>query len=256
MSERPGDKVIPLIEEICATRQVTDAEGNVYSSHPTSIPREEGMALYQLVKDKRPARTLEVGMAYGLSSLFLCQALRENGAGTHTAIDPYQTSGWHNIALLNLERAGLRDLVTFYEQPSHVALPRLLDAGERFDVVFIDGSHRFDDAFIDTYYLDRMLDIGGCLVFDDLWMASIRKLVAYLLRNRRYAIDHTQDLSRVSLPQRFKRFARSFLYQPLDPYLLFASPGKGWRHLHLRQNYCVLRKEAKHEEAWDYFVNF
>lgn len=214
------------------------------------------MALYQLVKADRPIRTLEVGMAYGVSSLFLCQALRENGTGTHTAIDPFQTSTWHGIALLNLERAGLRDLVTFHELSSHVALPRLLDAGERFDVVFIDGSHRFDDAFIDTYYLDLMLNVGGCLVFDDLWMASIRKIAAFMLRNRHYALDRAQDLHRVSPAQRLKRFARSLIHQPCDPYLLFASPGKGWRHLHLRQNYCILRKEAEHQHRWDQFANF
>jgi len=32
-----GAEVIPLIEQIYATRQVTDADGNPYSSHPTSI---------------------------------------------------------------------------------------------------------------------------------------------------------------------------------------------------------------------------
>ena len=60
----------------------------------------------------------------------------------------------------------------------------------------------------------------------------------------------------VGLHTWLKRFARSFLHRPSDPYLLLASPGKGWRHLHLRQNYRILRKTAEDHAAWNDYAAF
>ncbi len=70
------------------------------------------------------------------------------------------------------------------EQPSHLALPELFRNGERFDFVFIDGNHTFDFVLLDFFYADRMLEIGGVIGFDDLWMLAVRQVVAYVMRNR------------------------------------------------------------------------
>lgn len=45
----------------------------------TSILYEEGMAIYNFIREMKPANTLEIGMACGLSTLFICQAHRDNG---------------------------------------------------------------------------------------------------------------------------------------------------------------------------------
>ena len=53
---------------------------------------------------------------------------------------------------------------------SHAILPRLLDDGERFDVIFIDGSHFYADVVIDSQLGWRLLAPGGVLIWDDyLW---------------------------------------------------------------------------------------
>ncbi len=53
---------------------------------------------------------------------------------------------------------------------SSFVLPRLLDQGEQFDVVFIDGSHAYADVVIDSMYGWRLLKGGGVLIWDDyLW---------------------------------------------------------------------------------------
>ena len=61
----------PLIEQIYETGMVEDRQGEKYKAFPASIKREDGEALYRVVKDAGARRTLETGMAYGLSSLFL-----------------------------------------------------------------------------------------------------------------------------------------------------------------------------------------
>mgnify|MGYP000309270520 FL=1 len=50
-------------------------------------------------------------MANGMSTLFIAQAVKDNGGGTHTSIDPFQPSQWGNTARKSIERAGLQDMV-------------------------------------------------------------------------------------------------------------------------------------------------
>ena len=42
-----------------------------------------------------------------------------------------------------------------------------LDKGERFDMIYIDGSHEFDEVFVDAYYSYRLLSPGGIMLLDD-----------------------------------------------------------------------------------------
>ena len=58
------------------------------------IPASQGNLLYSLVRYLRPQQTLEVGMANGISSLYIAQALHDLGDGRHLAIDPFQQSDW------------------------------------------------------------------------------------------------------------------------------------------------------------------
>ena len=63
------------------------------------------------------------------------------------------------------------------EHPLRLALTRLCAEGERIDFAFIDGNHRFDYTLVDFFYIDKMLRLGGHVAFDDLWIASVRKVV-------------------------------------------------------------------------------
>jgi len=68
------------------------------------------------------------------------------------------------------------------------ALPRLCAEGERFDFVFIDGRHLFDCVLVDFFYVDRLLEVGGYVALDDLWMPAVRKVKSFILRNRSYEL--------------------------------------------------------------------
>jgi Methyltransferase domain len=57
---------------------------------------------------------------------------------------------------------------------------------ETFDFAFVDGMHTFDYVFTDFFYIDKMLPVGGVIVFDDVYYPSIRKLCRYILTNLPY----------------------------------------------------------------------
>ena len=55
------------------------------------------------------------------------------------------------------EEAGVCGVVEFYAEESQIVLPRLLAAGRRFDLAFVDGNHRFEGVFLDLLYSGRLL---------------------------------------------------------------------------------------------------
>jgi predicted O-methyltransferase YrrM len=183
-----------LLAQVYATGSVEAADGTNVRAFPTSLPPEHANELIRLVRDMRFTRTIETGMAYGISTLAIGSVHQERGEGSHIAIDPIQAEQYGSIGTLNLRRAGLEDRVRVIEERADVALPRLRDEGLRLDFGFIDGRHLFDYALLDFFYIDQMLDVGGVVVFHDTWKPGVAEAAAFVSANRAYeplpAADH------------------------------------------------------------------
>jgi predicted O-methyltransferase YrrM len=180
-------------------------------------------------------------MAQGISTLFICQAHRDNGTGGHTAIDPFQEQWFKSIGLANIERAQLKDVLRFYQAPSDEVLPRLCAQNERFDFAFIDGNHRFDYALVDFFYIDKLLNVGGYVAFDDLWIPPVRKVASFALRNAPYKL--VRQSSKLTTPgwTRVLRAGRRIMQNPL---------GHDWALKFVPQNVALLQKVAADRENW------
>lgn len=76
-------------------------------------------------------------------------------------------------------RAIATDRLRFICEQSELALPRLVDEGERFDFGFIDGNHNWPGVFVDFCYINLMMRVGGALLIDDVQLYSVSQL--YLL---------------------------------------------------------------------------
>jgi predicted O-methyltransferase YrrM len=177
-----------LVETIYRDR-VLPLEGGGTTPLSTYIPQEEGDYLYGLVRHYRPSLTIEVGMAYGLSTLFLAAAHRDNGPdGRHIAIDPYQHLDWRGVGMGLIRQAGLAGRVRLIEEPSHQALSSLEKEGVHSGLIFIDGSHLFDYVITDFLVSDRLLDTGGLIVFDDSDWPAVQSTIRYILANRHYEV--------------------------------------------------------------------
>lgn len=172
-----------FLDRAYATGAVRDASGAGVEILPHSVSRFAGEALRDFAMDEEAKRTIEVGLALGISALFMCQAVRERRHGRHVAIDPFQEKSWNGAGLRTLRDAGVEELVEVIEEESQLALPRLLAEGREFDLAFIDGDHRFEGVFLDLYYMTRLVKPGGVVVVDDMWMPAVRLAVAYAERN-------------------------------------------------------------------------
>jgi len=146
-----------LLQNILRTGRVTADDGTTMDLH-SHLPEEAGRMLQRIVGDLEARTTLEIGMAFGVSTLFICEAIADAPNARHIAIDPNQHGAeWRGVGLRHLRLAGLDHLLDFRELPSHQALPDLEREGVRIDFALADGWHTFDFVMVDLFLLDRLL---------------------------------------------------------------------------------------------------
>lgn len=146
------------------------------------ISPEEGSFLQKLIALHRPSVTIEVGLAFGVSALYICEALREeNPDFRHYIVDPNQRTNWHNVGLKNLREAGFLNNIIFFEEKAEIALPKILEQGKLFDFAFIDGWHTFDHTLADFFFINKMLKPGGVVAFDDAQWHGVGRVIDHVL---------------------------------------------------------------------------
>ena len=225
----------PVLAEMLASREVPTPDGRVLPLH-TNIPELECRVIAGWVRERSPRRLLEVGLAYGISTLAVLGALEEGGSldsVAYTSIDPFQSSQWDGAGMHALERAGYGHAVTLHEERSETCLPRLLTEGLRLDFALVDGWHTFDHALVDFYYINRMLEVGGIVVFDDVHLPALLKLVRHIENYPAYRrMPPPADLANV----REARVRRMAIIQPF--------------------RVSALDMVAEDERAWDWHADF
>src|SRR5262249_41701133 len=68
------------------------------------ISIEEGAVLHKLMRANSVKRSLEVGFAFGFSTIWMLDALRSRSDSQHIAVDLREKTLWHGIGLTQVER--------------------------------------------------------------------------------------------------------------------------------------------------------
>ena len=215
-------RIEQVLADLLGSGETQADDGTVHRIFPVAISAEEGQELRDWVVREHAKTTIEVGLAYGVSALFICQALVMNGddEARHTVLDPHQATRFANSGLQALARAGVADLIEHHPEESQTALPRFVTEGRRFDLAFVDGNHRFDGVFLDLIYLGRLVRGGGIIFLDDYQLPAVARAVSFCVTNLDWTIEE------VSSPDALHQWA-------------------------------VLRTPVKPKErAFDYFVDF
>jgi predicted O-methyltransferase YrrM len=190
MNAPDGAAALRQVREVI-TRLVRDgtavarSDGTVHTLFPVAASAAEGEALQNWVTRVGASRTIEVGLGYGISALFVCEGLLRSGDPTarHVVIDPYQPTRFGNCGLQFLDEAGVTEMVEYRAEESQVVLPRFLSEGRSFDLAFVDGNHRFDGVFLDLVYLGRLVHPGGIVFVDDYQLAAVARAVSFCVTN-------------------------------------------------------------------------
>lgn len=252
-----------FVETLFEKKIVQDEALNDIPLH-SGVSEKDGEFLQKIILENKFKNTLEIGCAFGISSLYICAASSQTENYSHTIIDAFQTD-WKNIGVLNLKRAGFTSF-ELIENLSEIALPQLLDKNKKYDFAFIDGWHTFDHVMIDFFYINRMLEVGGVITFHDLDMPSQKKLFRYILTYPCYEfLESVNDIPTVKTLN--VRIKEAFFVLPLK--LLSTIVPKRIKHelfsgeilesnekLGLNGTVLAIRKTKEDDRDWRWFENF
>jgi predicted O-methyltransferase YrrM len=133
----------------------------------------QGRLVYDFVVQNKLSRVLELGFAHGKSTCYFAAAADELGGDAHV-LTMDRTSALKRSPNINelLGRCGLTDRVTavFAETSYTWELMKLLERPEqpRFDFAYLDAGHTWDVTGFAFFLVDRLLEPGGWMLFDDL----------------------------------------------------------------------------------------
>ena len=246
-----------VLREIFETKQVREKDGSVLPLH-SHTTLEQCEFLQELIYEVRPDSSVEVGLAYGISTIAILEALNSSGKKfNHKVIDPFQQD-WKDIGLVNIERAGFIDHVTFYRKFSDQVLPELQAQGLKVQFAYIDSTKVFDVLMTDVYYITKMLETGGILVLDDCGFPGIRMLVRYLSQHPVYKVYRGFQKDKPSAKKNLLKNAY-YSFTALLPFKKHAFPGYNFKKDEaLGVNYaCVAFKKIKEDDRhWDWHCDF
>lgn len=121
--------------------------------------------------EHRLTRVLELGFYHGVSSCYFAAAMKAVGGDPIVTIDLTSAKERSpNIETL-IDRCSLEDHVEFYYEPTSYnwRLMKFIEEGDRrFDFCFIDGGHDWYNTGFCFFLVDKVLDKGGWVLFDDL----------------------------------------------------------------------------------------
>ena len=154
----------------------------------TQISIAQGAQLNKIIRNSDIRNSFEIGFAHGFSTIWILDALASRPDSFHRAVDPFEKRYWSGIGLKQVEKLNATSRFAWLEEHSIQALANSIKHGEMYDFIFIDGNHRFDDALVDFYLADKVLNVGGLIVLDDMWMPSIRSVASYVQSNRQFEL--------------------------------------------------------------------
>jgi len=133
----------------------------------SALEINSALFLYALCKLTKPEKVVETGVAYGLSSSYILQALYENKKGTLYSID-FTYSPWHTKKMIgSLTADHLRFRRKFVYGPSSVVLEKLLNSIGHIDIFFRDSLHTYKSMMYEFETAWPFIKKSGFLISDD-----------------------------------------------------------------------------------------
>lgn len=163
----------PALQQLARRTRDEDWDGRPRSAAP--LEREmlsghvEGQFLKFLVHATGATRVLDIGMFTGYSALAMAEALPADGDVVACELDGYvaefaqgcfrESPAGHKISI----RVG----------PAQATLGYLADAGDRFDLVFLDADKAGYRRYLDAVLEDGLLAPGGVVCVDNTLMQGL-----------------------------------------------------------------------------------
>jgi predicted O-methyltransferase YrrM len=146
-----------------------DAAAEIYMP----VSAAGGRLLYTLVRATRPGTVVEFGTSFGISTVHLAAAVRDNGTGR--VITTELSASKARAARQTFTATGLDDVITLLEGDARETLARLdVSPG----LVLLDG---WKDLYLPVLHLlEPRLAPGTLVVGDDIHLRSVQPYLDYV----------------------------------------------------------------------------
>ena len=98
---------------------------------------------------------LEVGFATGGAAAYI---LAGPHSGKLISID-YAPDSYFRLGTKLVNPLGFQNRYKLIEEDSVVALPKIYESSERFNLVFVDGWKSFDRIWVDVFYCSHIVSV-------------------------------------------------------------------------------------------------
>lgn len=240
------------------TIEIND-EGQRIPLH-SNTSKKQGEFLQEMFDLVKPNRSLEVGFAYGISTLFILEKHCQNNSADqcHIVIEP--DDYWGPAAVHNIKKEGLLKYLEIKKGYSDKVLASLFLQNYRIQYAYVDTTKRFDIVMQDFYLIDKMLDVGGIVILDDCgggW-PGIQRVARYVNTLPHYELigkhnENKQTLKRSLILSAATVFLKSV---PFKKQLAETFNFKTNKELGLNYACLAFKKVGDDTRNWDWDVPF
>ncbi len=226
--------------------------------HPLHSNTSLGQCLFieEMFDAVKPQKTLEIGLAMGLSAISILEKHKENG-GTEKCHIVSEPHSWKGIAEHNIEKLGLMKYCDIRYLKSDRVVTDLFLSNERIQLAYIDTTKVVDIVMQDFYFIDKILDIGGVIILDDCgggW-PGIQKVARFANTLPHYKIAGKYGKAKRSFKLRLYEKAVAFVISliPFKQRIFTGYSFKTNHQLGLDYNCIAFKKisEDKRDWSWD-----
>lgn len=244
--------MLEICKEIFSTNSIeADDSGRRLHLHShTSL--DQCLFIQKMFDEVKPQRTLEVGLAYGISSLFILEKHKQYGSQNqaHLIIEPYP---WGNTAIHNFQKAGVLQFAKIINQLSDEVLPALYLNKHSIQMAYLDTTKLFDVVLQDFYFIDKILDINGIIIIDDCDTTGINLVARFILGLENYEIAGAVHEQKQGRKFKLAEFTLNLIFRLL-PFKKKVFPNfsfKSSAELGINYRCIAFKKKQNDKRNWD-----
>jgi predicted O-methyltransferase YrrM len=177
------------------------------------IKYEEGITIYDTIIKNNFSKCLEIGMGYGISSIYILLALQKNPNNEKklVSIDLLQSTQWKNFGIKILKFFNMIKYHKLIENIHYIELPKIVANKENYEFIFINSWYSFENMIIILFYCSKILQKDGIIIINEIYQPGIYKCIKYIDNNYKH-FKRINSPPNIAVYQKIKEDNRSWDY--------------------------------------------
>jgi predicted O-methyltransferase YrrM len=242
-----------LLESILKDKKFINSKGEEVVIH-SNTSYKQCVFLQSIIKENKLNKSIEIGFAFGTSTLAIAESIKENKGTKHVVIDKFENTVWGGHGLELLKKAELDNMADFKEEYCYKVLSEYIHNNEKFDFAYVDTTKQFDWILTDLFLLDKIIEPGGIIVFDDVAWPGIRKAMRFISRMPHYKVIGQHPKNYISVKRKLLKSLLNII--PFKTTLFRDDILNPDYELGINCSCVAFKKIGEDSRNWDWYKSF